>query len=145
MGTRLEQAPAVREFATAIGEWLLTQRFGTITPLAYRYRLREPRDPLPDELPQVVIELLANDPPPPPPEWHRFKDMKNEDMSLEDIGEWARGLTWPRADRDAIEEAAEARARALGIPDAIDPGWPVAVNLFGRSDARHCGFPPLND
>ena len=145
MGTRLEQAPAVREFATAIGEWLLTQRFGSITPLAFRYRLWEARDPFPGELPTVVIELLANDPPPPPPEWHRFKDMKSEDMSLEDIGEWARGLTWPRADRDAIQEATEARARALGIPDGIASYWPVDVHIFGRSDARKCGFPPVND
>ncbi len=145
MGTRLEQAPAVREFATAIGEWLLTQRFGAITPLAFRHRVWEPHDPIPGEMPTVVIELLVNDPPPPPPEWHRLKDMKSEDMGLEEIGEWARGLMWPRADMDAVEAAAEARARACGIPDGIAPYWPVAVNFFGRSEVRECDFPPVND
>ena len=145
MGTRLEQAPAVREFATAIGEWLLTQRFGTITPLAFRYQVWEPHDPVPGEMPTVAIELLVNDPPPPPPEWHRFKNMKSEDMSLAEIGEWARGTLWPRADMDAVEEAAEAHARALGIPDGIASYWPVAVNFFGRSEVRECDFPPVDD
>ena len=75
MGTRLEQAPAVREFATAIGEWLLTQRFGTITPLAFRYRLWEAaRLAVPGELPHARHRCCwVNDPPPPPPEWHRLK------------------------------------------------------------------------
>ena len=41
METRLEQTAPVREFAAAIGEWLLERRFGTITPLAFRWRVWE--------------------------------------------------------------------------------------------------------
>ncbi len=144
MGTRLEQAPAVREFATAIGEWLLTQRFGTITPLAFRYRLWELPDSPPDEMPMLVLDVLVNDPPPPPPEWHRLKDMKSDDMTMAEYGEWMRGLLWPRVDMNAIDEAVDARARRLGFPEGLSY-WPVVVNLFGRSDARECGFPSVDD
>ena len=140
MGTQLEQAPAVREFATAIGEWLLTQRFGTITPLAFRYRVWEPRDPVPGEMPHVVIELLVNDPSSPPPEWLRLSE---EERRERPVREWAQALLWPRADRDAVREAAEARARSLCIPDGIASYWPVEVDLFARSEAGECGFPPV--
>lgn len=143
MGTQLEQAPAVREFATAIGEWLLTQRFGVITPLAFRYRLWELPDSPPDEMPMLVMDVLVNDPPPPPPEWHRLKDMKSDDMTMAEYGEWMRGMLWPRADMNAIDEAVNARARTLGFPDGLSY-WPVVVNLFGRSDARECGFPSVD-
>ncbi len=145
MDARLEQTPPVRDFALAIGEWLLAQRFGAITPLAFRYRLWESRDPCPGELPHVVIDLLVNDPPPPPPEWHRLKDMKKKDMSLAEIGEWAQGQIWPRADMDAVREATEAYAAGVGVPGGIDRTWPVHVNLVGCSDAGECGFPAVND
>lgn len=146
MGTQLEQAPAVREFATAIGEWLLTQRFGSITPLAFRYRVwePEPHDPIMGDMPMLVMDVLVNDPPPPPPEWHRLKDMKSDDMTMAEYGEWMRGVLWPRTDMDAIDEAVDARARTLGFPEGLSY-WPVVVNLFGRSDARECGFPSVDD
>ena len=144
MGTRLEQAPAVREFATAIGEWLLTQRFGTITPLAFRYRLWELPDSPPDEMPMLVLDVLVNDPPPPPEEWHRLKDMKTDDMTMAEYGEWVRGGLWPFVDMNAIDEAVNARAFRLGFPEGLSY-WPVVVNLFGRSDARECGFPSVDD
>ena len=143
MTARLEETPPVRDFAIAIGEWLLARRFGAITPLAFRYRVWEARDP--GELPHVVIDLLVNDPPPPPPEWQRLKNMRKQDMSLREIGEWAQGRLWPRADMDAVRDAAEARAPEIGVPDGIDRSWPVHVNLVGCSDAGECGFPVVNE
>ena len=138
MDTRPEQTAPVREFAEAIGEWLLARRFGFITPLAFRWRVAPYQD---EEIrPCLVIELLVNDPPPPPPEWYRLRDMKSKDMSLAEIREWAQGGLWPRADMDAVQDTAEARARALGVPDALDAVWPVDVRLRGRTTAEELGM-----
>ena len=60
METRPEQTAPVREFATAIGEWLLARRFGFITPLAFRWRLWQSREESPHEvLPHIVSEAAA--------------------------------------------------------------------------------------
>ena len=139
METRLEQTAPVREFATAIGEWLLARRFGCITPLAFRWRVWKSYL-YDDARPLVVIELLVNDPPPPPPEWHRLNEKDARRLSLREIGEWAQGQLWPREDMDAVREAAEARARALGIPDGLDAVWPVDVTLRGRTEAEKRGM-----
>ena len=146
MTARLEETPPVRDFALAIGEWLLARRFGAITPLAFRYRVWESHEECPHEiLPYVVIELLVNDPPPPSPEWRRLNEKDAMRLSLREIGEWAQGRLWPRADMDAVRDAAEAHAREIGVPDGIDRTWPVHVNLVGCSDAGECGFPMVND
>ena len=142
MTTRLEQTAPVREFATGIGEWLLTRRFGSITPLAFRWQVWESYEEEPDP-PHVVIELLVNDPPA-TAEWQPPKDGKREELSLADIREWAEALLWPRADMDAVWDAATARARVIGIPEGIDRTWPVHVNLVARSDAGACGFPAIH-
>ena len=142
MDARIEETPAVRDFATAIGEWLLARRFGTITPLAFRYRVWESYEECPHEIPpHVVIELLVNDPPPPPPEWRRLNEKDAMRLSLREIGEWAQGQLWPRADMDAVRDAAEARAREIGVPDGIDRTWPVHVVLYGRAEAQGMRFP----
>ena len=139
METRLEQTAPVREFATAIGEWLLARRFGIITPFAFRWQVW--KSYLDDGfLPHVAIELLVNDPPPPPPEWHRLNEKDANQLTLREIGEWAQGQLWPREDMDAVREAAEARARALGIPDGLNAAWPVDVTLRGRTEAAKLGM-----
>ena len=139
MTTRLEQTAPVREFATAIGEWLMARRFGSVTPLAFRWRLWEAYgdDDVP---PHVVIELLVNDPPPPSAEWLALSE---EERAARPIREWARNSTWPREDMDALDEAAREHARARVVPPGLDPHWPVHVNLYGRSEAGACGFPAL--
>jgi len=142
MVTQARSDAVIEKFAKAIGEWLLTQRFGEINPLAFRHDLWEPHDPQKGELPHIAIDLLVDDPPPPPPEWHRLN--KRLDLSLEELEEWAQGKLWPRVDMDAVDKAARAHARALGIPEGITPGMPVRVRLFGRSEAEG-GFPPLDD
>ena len=138
METRLEQTAPVREFAAAIGEWLLARRFGSITPLAFRWQVMPYQD---DEIrPCLLIELLVNDPPPPPPEWYRLRDTKLKDMSRAEIRKWAQGGLWPREDRRALDEGALERARALGVPDALDDAWPVSVMLRGRTEAEELGM-----
>ena len=142
MTARLEETPPVRDFATAIGEWLLARRFGAITPLAFRYRVWESHEECPHEiLPYVVIELLVNDPPPPSPEWRRLNEKDAMRLSLREIGEWAQGRLWPRADMDAVRDAAEAHAKEIGVPDGIDRTWPVHVVLYGRTEAQGMRFP----
>ena len=143
MVTEAPDATAIDEFARNVGEWLLTQRFGEITPLAFRYHVWEPRDPCEGELPHVAIDLLVNDPPPPPPEWHRLN--ARLDLSLDELSEWTQGLLWPRADRYALRDAAHTHARALGVPPGITPGLPVEVRLCSRSEGERCGFGPLDD
>ena len=145
MVTQAPDAAAIKEFAEAIGEWLLTQRFGQITPLAYRHRIWEPRpdDRAAGERPHVVIELVVSDPPPPPPEWHRLNE--KERLTTEEFHEWARGQIWPREDRWAVEKAATEHALKLGLPVGIEHAWPVSVHLFGRSEASECGFPRFDD
>lgn len=142
MVTQARDDTAIDEFAQTIGEWLLTQRFGAITPLTFRYDLWEPRDPCEGELPHIAIDLLVNDPPPPPPEWHRLNERL--DLNLEEMEEWAQGKLWPREDMDAVDKATRARACEFGIPEGITPGTPVRVRLFGRSEAEG-SFPPLDD
>ena len=135
MTERMEQTAPVRAFAAAIGECLLARRFGSVTPLAFRWRLWEPRDLCPGELPHVVMDLLVDDPPPPPPEWRPLKDGTREELSPADIREWVEGLLWPREDMDAVREAAEARAMEIGAPDGIAALRPVTVLFVARSDA----------
>ena len=137
MTERLEQTAPVREFATAIGEWLLARRFGSVTPLAFRWRLWEAYEDH-GVLPHVVIELLVNDPPPPSAEWLALSE---EERAARPIREWARNSTWPREDMDALQEAARERAKALGVPEALDGGWPVNVVPFGRGEAHGMRFP----
>ena len=143
MDTReLARTPAVRDFALAVGEWLLERRFGAITPLAFRYDVWEPYE-YPDEIPpHIVIDLLVNDPPPPPPEWLALSE---EERSERPIREWAQAGNWPFADMRALDAAAKAHAREIGVPDAIDTALPVQVALFGETDAREMGlrFPPV--
>ena len=134
---RLEQTAPVRAFAAAIGEWLLARRFGSVTPLAFRWRLWEAYEDH-GVLPHVVIELLVNDPPPPSAEWLALSE---EERAARPIREWARNSTWPREDMDALDEAAREHARARAVPPGLDPHWPVHVNLYGRSEAGACGFP----
>ena len=133
MDTRLEETPPVRDFATAIGEWLLARRFGAITPLAFRWYLWESYEDPEHIPPHVVFDLLVNDPPPPSPEWLA---MSQEEQDARPIREWAQQGCWPFADMRALEEAARERAVALGVPDALDTAWPVDVALFGRTEAK---------
>ena len=63
MVTRPDTRDEIDEFANAIGEWLLTQQFGSIKPLAFRHRMGWDRD---EDESYVVIELLVTDPPPLP-------------------------------------------------------------------------------
>ena len=136
METRLEQTAPVQEFATAIGEWLLARRFGSVTPLAFRWRVWESYL-YDDARPLVLLELLVNDPPPPSAEWLA---LSVEERAARPIREWARNSTWPREDMDALEEAARERAWALGVPDGLDATWPVVVGPIGRTEAEKYGM-----
>ena len=138
MDTReLARTPAVRDFALAVGEWLLARRFGAITPLAFRYDVKELYG-FPEEVPPFVfLELLVNDPPPPPPEWLALSE---EERSERPVREWAQAGNWPFADMRALEAAAEAHACEIGVPDAIDTASPILVGLFGETDAREMGL-----
>lgn len=112
--------PATRDeidrFATEIGEWLLTQEFGAIKPLAFRHRLGFLRED--DGLqPYVVIELLVTDPP-------------DRDA-----------LSWPLDDWKAVHEAAEAKGGELGPPPGILADGPVDVRMFGESEMNEDEFP----
>ena len=132
----LARTPAVRDFALAVGEWLLSRRFGTITPLAFRYYLWESFEY--DEIPpHVVFDLLVNDPPPPPPEWLALSE---EERHERPVREWADARLWPREDRRALRGVVVARAREVGVPDAIDDALPVQVALFGRTEAKEMGL-----
>ena len=144
MTTRLDQTAPVQEFATAIGEWLLARRFGSVTPLAFRWRLWEAYyedDLVPTH---VVMDLLVNDPPPPSAEWLALSE---EERRARPIREWASNRTWPLEDRRALNEAAEARARAIGVPDGLDTVMPVMVMLRGRTEAEKHGmrFPQVEE
>ena len=143
MGTRLEQTAPVREFAEAIGEWLLARRFGSVTPLAFRWRVWGSYGERPHGIPpHVVMDLLVNDPPPPSAEWCALSE---EERAARPIREWARNGLWPREDMDAVREAARKRALEVGTPDGIDRTWPVHVLLIARSDAGECGFAAVDD
>ena len=133
MDARPEETPAVRDFATAIGEWLLARRFGTITPLAFRWHLWESYEDPEHIPPHVVIDLLVNDPPSPSPEWLA---LSREEQDARPISEWAQQGCWPFADMDEMEDGALAYADALGVPDALDTALPVEVEPFGRTQAK---------
>ena len=138
MDTReLARTPAVRDFALAVGEWLLARRFGAVTPLAFRYDVWELYG-FPEEVPPYVfLELLVNDPPPPPPEWLALSE---EERRARPIRERVRPGLWPFADMRALEAAAEAHACEIGVPDVIDTASPVLVGLVGETDAREMGL-----
>ena len=138
MDTRaLARTPAVRDFALAVGEWLLERRFGAITPLAFRYDVWELYG-FPEEVPPFVfLELLVNDPPPPSPEWLALSE---EERRTRPIRERVRPGLWPFADMRALDAAAKARAREIGAPDAIDTASPVLVALVGETEAREAGL-----
>ena len=92
----------------------------------------------PEEVPPFVfLELLVNDPPPPPPEWLALSE---EERSERPVREWAAARLWPREDRRALRAAAEAHAREIGVPDAIDTALPVLVALVGETEAREEGL-----
>lgn len=121
--------PATRDeidrFATAIGEWLLTQEFGAIKPLAFRHRLGFLRAD--DDLqPYVVIELLVTDPPPP----REKRPLMDRDA-----------LSWPLADWKAVYAAAEAKGNELGAPPGILADGPIDVRMFGESEMNEDEFP----
>lgn len=120
--------PATRDeidrFATEIGEWLLTQEFGAIKPLAFRHRLGFLRED--DGLQSyVVIELLVTDPPP------RGQRPRPDGDAL----------SWPLDDWKAVHEAAEAKGSELGPPPGILADGPVDVRMFGESEMNEDEFP----
>ncbi len=100
MVTRSRSASEIDDFADAVGNWLLTQEFGSIKPLAFRHRLGSV-----DDETFVVIELLVSDPPPRPAEWYL--------MDLEDLTE---AMTWPLDDYRALLDAATAKGVAASAP-----------------------------
>lgn len=138
MVTQARDDIAIGEFAEAIGDWLITQRFGQMTPLAFRYRLWEPRpdDRLDGELPHIVIELFVEDPHPP----RSQPGMKDEEhLDLEAMQDRVEAILWPREDREAAEKATRDYAAVLDFPTGIDPHRPVTLHIFGRSEAKECG------
>jgi hypothetical protein len=116
---------AIDAFATNVGEWLLTQRFGSVVPVAYRHFLWEPPPGLQFEPPHVVIELTVEDPPPPPENWRSLP-----------FEEQVKAWHWPEADTDAAEMAAVAYALTLELPAGIAPLRPVTVRFVARSEAE---------
>ena len=123
MVTRPGTRDEIDEFANAIGEWLLTQEFGSIKPLAFRHRMGWDRD---EEQSYVVIELLVSDPPPPPSR-EALKQMKTRE-------ELAAALTWPLDDWKSVFEAAQARGKELGPPPGILVYRPVDVRMFAERE-----------
>ena len=136
MDTRLDQTAPVQEFATAIGEWLLARRFGSVTPLAFRWQVDELH--LDGEVfPFIIMYLLVNDPPPPSAEWLALSE---EERRARPIREWAQNDIWPHEDMDALDEATRERAKAIGVPDGLDTVMPVVVMLRGRTEAEKLGM-----
>ncbi len=125
MVTQVRGERAIADFAERIGEWLLAQRFGSIRPVAYRWRLWEPSPEDPDDLPHVVIELTVEDPPAPPDDWRTLP--WDQQVKL---------LLWPRADMDALDEALREHAATVPAPHGVKPGWPVEVTLLSHSEAK---------
>ena len=122
MVTRDRDEQTIEAFAQNVGEWLLTQRFGSIEPLAFRHYLGEPPLDSTDELPHVVIELTVEDPPPPPSDWRSRP-----------IEEATKLLLWPEKDMEAAESAAIQFAHHLGLPAGIRPRRPLRVVCLERS------------
>lgn len=125
---------AIEAFATSVGEWLLTQRFGSVVPVAYRYFLWEPSPDWRADPPRVVIELTVEDPPPPPENWRTLP-----------FEEQVRAWHWPEADTDAAEMAAVAYALTHELPAGIAPLRPVSIKFLARSEAQgEAGRPPMH-
>ena len=125
MVTQVRDERAIAEFATQIGAWLLGQRFGSIKPVAWRWRLWEPPPEDPDDLPHVVIELTVEDPLAPPDDWRELP--WDQQINV---------LLWPRADMDALDEALRGYAARIAAPHGIKRGWPVEAVLLSRSEAE---------
>lgn len=132
--------PATRDeidrFATEIGEWLLTQEFGAIKPLAFRHRLGWFHDD-PEADGYVVIELLVTDPPPDPVTgqregWRAVRDESANTVTIESYTS-----TWPDEDAKAVRAATRRKAIELGAPMGIQLSAPVL--LFLRRESG--GFP----
>ena len=134
MAARPAARDEIDEFANAIGEWLLTQQFGTIKPLAFRHRMGWSPEREGEEA-YVLIELLVNDPPPPPAE-DEMRAMSREEL--------AAALSWPLDDWQSVHEGAKAKGRELGPPPGIIPHWPVDVRMFPESKAERHGFALAN-
>ena len=125
---------AIEAFATSIGEWLLTQRFGSVVPVAFRHFLWEPSPDWRADPPRVVIELTVEDPPPPPANWRSLP-----------FEEQVRAWHWPEADTDAAEMAAVAYALTHELPAGIAPLRPVSIKFLARSEAQgEAGRPPMH-
>ena len=133
MVTEFADKHAIDEFATSVGNWLLTQRFGSVVPVAFRHFLWEPSPDWRIEPPRVVIELTVEDPPPPPENW---RSLPFEDQ--------VRAWHWPEADTDAAEMAAVAYALTKEVPAGLAPLNPVSVRFFARSEAEGDGRPAAN-
>ncbi len=129
MVSHLRDDPAIDEFATSVGEWLLRQRFGSVVPVAYRHFLWEPPPGLQLEPPHVVIELTVEDPPPPPDNWRSLP-----------FEEQVRAWHWPEADTDAAEMAAVAYALTQEVPAGIAPLRPVTIKFLARGEAERTGL-----
>ena len=125
MDTPIVDDNEIDEFATSVGEWLLTQRFGSVVPVAFRHFLWEPAPDWRAEPPRVVIELTVEDPPPPPENWRSLP-----------FEEQVRAWHWPEADTDAAEMAALGYALCQEVPPGVAPLRPVSVRFFARSEAE---------
>lgn len=134
MVTQVRDENAIEHFAECIGAWLLGQRFGSIRPVAYRWRLFDPPVDWPDEGDHVVVELTVEDPPPPPEEW---RSLPQEEA--------LNALLWPEADMRAAEKATHDFALALDVPRGIAPLMPVRVVFLARSEVEGNGRLPIDD
>ncbi len=123
MVTQVRDDLAIADYAERIGAWLLAQRFASIQPVAYCWRLWEPPPEDPDDLPHVVIELTVEDPPTPPDDWRTLP-----------WDQQVKARLWPRADMDALDEALRNHAASIPVPDGVKRGWPVEVTLLSRSE-----------
>ncbi len=129
MVTRPGTRDEIDEFASKIGEWLLTQKFGSIKPLAFRHRLGWDRD---EDESYVVLELLVTDPPPLP--------SREEMQRMKTREELAAALTWPLEDWKSVFEAAQAKGKELGPPPGILAYWPVDVRMFAEREVDREAF-----
>ncbi len=131
MVTRPGTRDEVHEYANAIGEWLLTQEFGSIKPLAFRHRLGWSTA---DEDSYVVIELLVTDPPPDPDTGQRkgLRTVRDEAADTTTIEPYV--STWPLEDWRAVRRAASDKGVDLGPPDGIRRGSPVFLFLHPESE-----------
>ncbi len=131
MVTRPGTRDEIDEFADAIGEWLLTQQFGSIKPLAFRHRMGWSDG---DDDSYVVIELLVSDPPPDPETgqqkgWRAIRDEAANTTTIESYVS-----TWPLEDWQEVRSAAAAKGLELGPPDGIRRASPVFLFLHPESE-----------